>query len=81
MVESTSPGTDEKIRSATVKYRNSNENIDRYINRSTLKLVLIHGANDLETTDDLFSACNYLHVLFNKIHQNWSADNRCGSVM
>ena len=70
MVEGTHPGTDGKIRSVTVKYRNSNENIDRFTNRSVRQLVLIHEANEFDTTNDMFSACNYVHVLFNSFHQN-----------
>ena len=70
MVEKIHSGTDGKIRSVTLKYRNHNENTDRFTTRAIRQLVLIHEVNEVDTNDDQFYACNYVHVLFNNIHQN-----------
>ena len=70
MVKDTHTGVDGKVRSATLKYRNHNENMDRFTNRSIRQLVLIHESSEIDTVDDQFHASNYVHRLFNSIHQN-----------
>ena len=70
MVENIHIGVDGKVRSVTVKYRNHNENIDRFTSRAIRQLVLIHESNEVDTANDQFQASNYVHLLFNSIHQN-----------
>ena len=70
MVESINTGADGKVRSVTVKFRNHNENINRYTTRAIRQLVLIHEASEVDTNDEQFHASNSVHTFFNSVHQN-----------
>ena len=53
IVDSVHCGRDNKIRSVTVRYRNSNENVDRTTNRSVRSLVVIHRTDEINIMEEL----------------------------
>jgi hypothetical protein len=53
MVENVEIGRDQKIRTATVKYRNHNEEFDRETRRSIRQLIVIHRIDELDIIYEL----------------------------
>ena len=53
MVEHVEVGRDQKVRTATVKYRNHNEEFDRETRRSIRQLIVIHRIDELDIIHEL----------------------------
>ena len=53
MVSSTQTSRDGKIRSATIRYRNYNEEFDRKTQRSVRQLIVIHRVDELDIIHEL----------------------------
>ena len=53
MVEHVEIGRDQKVRTATIKYRNHNEEFDRQTRRSIRQLVVIHRIDELDIIHEL----------------------------
>ena len=53
MISELSRSSDDKIRKATVRYRNSTEAVDRFTNRAVGKLIVIHPVDKLNMMEDL----------------------------
>ena len=70
IIEDVKPGQDGKIRSVNVRYRNSNENVNRYTTRSVRQLVKIHSAEELDELHDMHKAANFSDTKFNCLHSN-----------
>ena len=59
MVKEIHIGTDGRIRTATIRYRNSNENIDRTTKRAVRGLVIIHRVDEVDLMEELGNAVTY----------------------
>ena len=59
MVQELQHDKDGIIRQVKVKYRNSNENTDRFTWRSVRKLVIIHPVDELSIMEELAQSSNY----------------------
>ena len=55
-------GSDNKIRTVDVKYRNSNENIDRITHRAVRKLVMIHPVDELDLLTELHEIATFADI-------------------
>ena len=75
MIEEANPGQDGKLRSVNVRYRNHNENFDRYTTRAIRHLVKIHSTDEIDELDDMYRAANFSDSKFNCCH---SSDLLCG---
>ena len=53
MISDLSKSSDEKIRKATVRYRNSTEAVDRFTNRAVRQLIVIHPVDELNIMEEL----------------------------
>ena len=53
VIQSTEVGRDGKIRKVNVRYRNHNENTDRFTFRSTRSLVMIHPVDEITVMQEL----------------------------
>ena len=53
MIHELKKSKDHKIRSVIVKYRNHNENIDRFTNRAVRELIVIHPVDELSIMTEL----------------------------
>ena len=53
MVHQTERSKDDVIRKAQIRYRNSNENIDRYTWRAVRQLIVIHPVDEINLMEDL----------------------------
>ena len=53
MVHEIEPSRDGLIRKVVVKYRNSNENVDRFTTRAVRKLVIIHPIGEVHLMEEL----------------------------
>ena len=53
MISDLSRSSDEKIRKATVRYRNSTEAVDRFTNRAVRQLIAIHLVYELNMMEEL----------------------------
>ena len=60
MVDSVDVGEDNKVRKVTVKYRNHNENVDRYTTRATRSLVVIRRYDESNVMEDLNELSGYV---------------------
>ena len=58
MVKYVQNGKDGKIRKAILKYRNTNENVDRETYRSVRELVVIHRVDELDILQELGEISN-----------------------
>ena len=56
MVETVHRGDDGRIRSVTVKYRNSTESVDRTTIRAVRSLIVIHRVDELNIAEELGKA-------------------------
>ena len=56
IIEECHPGTDGKIRSATVRYRNSSEAVNRTTKRAVRSLVIIHRVDEIDLMEELGEA-------------------------
>ena len=70
MIEEVSPGQDGKIRTANVRYRNYNENVDRYTTRSVRQLVMIHSAEDIDELHEMYKTTFFSDSKFNCLHSD-----------
>ena len=52
MISDPSRSSDDKIRKATVCYRNSTETVDRFTNRAVRQLIVIHPVDELNTMEE-----------------------------
>ena len=53
MISDLSRSSDDKIRKATVRYRNSTEAVDRFTNRAVRQLIVIHPVDELNMMEEL----------------------------
>ena len=56
MVEDTKIGSDERIRSVVIKYRNENEGVNRLTSRAVRSLIIIHKISELDIMKELGNA-------------------------
>ena len=70
MVHEIEPSRDGLIRRVVVKYRNSNENIDRFTTRAVRELVMIHPIDEVNIMEELgkTSPTDNLVQLMDTIH-------------
>ena len=78
MIEDVKSGQDGKIRSVNVRYRNYNENVNRYTTRSVRQLVKIHSTDEMDELHDMYKAANVSDSKLNCLQSNHFL--RCGSV-
>ena len=53
MISDLPRSSDDKIRKATVRYRNSTEAVDRFTNRAVRQLIVIHPVDELNMMEEL----------------------------
>ena len=53
MIHEIEPSKDGLIRKVVVKYRNNNENVDRFTTRAVRELVLIHPIDEVHIMEEL----------------------------
>ena len=53
------------IRKVLIKYRNHNENVDRFTWRSVRQLVIIHPIDELNVLEELNQMVNYVEAVDN----------------
>ena len=68
MIHEVEPGRDNKVRKVTVRYRNHNEDFDRYSNRTARGLVVIHRIDETSIMDKIGEASRMVELQ----HQNSS---------
>ena len=68
IVQSVKVGSDGKIRSAEIEYRNSSENVKRVTNRASRQLVKIHSSDDLDIIKELGEVATYVDMKFKIAH-------------
>ena len=68
MIDEAHPGLDGKLRSVSVKYRNSNESVDRYTNRAVRQLVKIHSTEDMDNLEEINNSANFADQRFRSNH-------------
>ena len=78
MVEEANPGKDGKIRSVNVRYRNYNENFDRYTTRAVRQLIKIHSADEVDELQEMSKAASFADTKFFESHSSYSLSG--GSV-
>ena len=78
MIEDVKSGQDGKIRSVNVRYRNYNENVNRYTTRSVRQLVKIHSTDEMDELHDMYKAANFSDSKLNCLQSNRFLP--CGSV-
>ena len=66
MIDEVEYGRDDKIRKVKVRYRNSNENVDRFTYRNVRKLVIIHRINEINIMNELFNASRKSDIIYSK---------------
>ena len=64
MIEDAKVSKDGRIRSVTIRYRNSNENIDRTTNRAVRSLVIIHRVDEVDLMEELGNAVTYANGVY-----------------
>ena len=62
MVHEIEKGKDGLVRKASIKYRNSNGNIDRFTWRSVRQLVIIRPVDEISFMEELAAIANYVNV-------------------
>ena len=69
MVHEIEPSKDGLIRRVVVKYRNNNENVDRFTTRAVRELVLIHPIDEVHMMEELgkMSTTDNLVLMMNQI--------------
>ena len=67
MIHEIEPSRDGLIRKVVVKYRNSNENVDRFTTRAVRELVIIHLIDEVHLMEELgkMATTDYLVLLMN----------------
>ena len=68
MIEEASLGKDGKVRSVNVRYRNHNENVDRYTTRAVRQLIKIHAADEIDELHEMYKAACFADTKFNTKH-------------
>ena len=58
MISDLSRSSDDKIRKATVHYRDSTEAVDRFTNRTVRQLIVIHPVDELNMMEELGHICD-----------------------
>jgi len=69
MIESITQGEDGKVRSVNVKYRNHNEQVNRFTNRSSRQLVVIHAVDEMDNINHLNSTANFADMKYAISHK------------
>ena len=64
MVKEIHVGADGRIRKATIRYRNANENVDRTTTRAVRGLVIIHRVDEIDLIEELGDAVTYANGCF-----------------
>ena len=64
MVKEIHVGADGRIRQATIRYRNSHENIDRTTKRAVRGLVIIHRVDEIDLMEELGTVVTYANGCF-----------------
>ena len=64
MIDDVKISRDGRIRSVTIRYRNSNENIDRTTNRAVRSLVIIHRVDEIDLMEELGNAVTYANGVY-----------------
>ena len=64
MVNEIHPSKDGVIRKVVIKYRNENENVDRFTTRAVRDLILIHPADELNLMEELGRVASYSNLNF-----------------
>ena len=69
MVHEIEPSRDGLIRKLVVRYRNNNENVDRFTTQAKRELVIIHPIDEVHLMEELgkMSTTNYLLLLMDRI--------------
>ena len=62
MIHELKKSKDDKIRSVIVKYRNHNENIDRFTNRAVRELIVIHPVDELSIMTELADMQTFVNM-------------------
>ena len=75
MIDEANPGIDGKLRSVSVRYRNSSENMNRYTTRAVHQLVKIHSTEDIDDLEERNGAANFADTKFKVCHASTSS---CG---
>ena len=70
IVERANSGIDGKVRSAEIRYQNSNEDINRITHRATRQLVKIHAVDDLDIIKELGEIATYMDMKYKLEHQS-----------
>ena len=65
IVKSIQPGKDGLVRKAVIRYRNSNETVDRETNRAVRSLVIIHKIDEINIMQDLYQMSCKASILYN----------------
>ena len=64
MVENVRVGADGRIRSATIRYRNAHDGVDRMTNRAVRGLVIIHWVDEIDLMEELGNAATFANGCF-----------------
>ena len=70
MIEEVNLGRDGNIRSVNIKYRNSNEKVNRFTTRAVRQLVVIHTIDEVDKLNDLYSAAHFVDAKFIHYHHS-----------
>ena len=62
MIHEVKRGRDEKVRKVVVKYRNHNENFDRFTNRAVREIVVIHAVGELNILTELNNIQTFVNM-------------------
>ena len=62
MISDLSRSSDDKIRKATVRYRNSTEGVDQFTNRAVRQLIVIHPVDELNIMEELGQTATFADI-------------------
>ena len=68
-MDSVLPLADGHVRNVNVKYRNFDENVDRFTKRSVKALILIHKIDELDIMKEMADASMYIEQLCGQTDQ------------
>ena len=69
MVDAVHLGVDGKIRSVEIKYRNHNEQMDRFTHRATRQLTVIHAVDEIDFIKELGDIATFVDMKLKLQHQ------------
>jgi 3-deoxy-D-manno-octulosonic-acid transferase len=74
VVDNVEAGRDGKVRKIKLRYRNHNENVDRFTNRSTRSVVVIHRIDETNIMEEVGEVSRMVELLreFNNNNNNIS---------